>query len=35
MNTAAKSIYRKNQKRVVYVMAEYGGELEEVLPMLF
>ena len=27
-NTAAKSIYRKNQKRVVYVMADMAGELE-------
>ena len=26
--TAAKSIYRKNQKRVVYVMADMAGELE-------
>ncbi|GGF71487.1 efflux RND transporter permease subunit [Wenyingzhuangia marina] len=27
-NTAAKSIYHKNQKRVVYVMADMAGELE-------
>jgi len=27
-NIAAKSIYRKNQKRVVYVMADMAGELE-------
>ncbi|MDO6597429.1 efflux RND transporter permease subunit [Oceanihabitans sp. 2_MG-2023] len=27
-NTAAKSIYRKNQKRVVYVMADMAGALE-------
>ncbi len=27
-NTSAKSIYRKNQKRVVYVMADMAGELE-------
>ncbi|GAA4300757.1 efflux RND transporter permease subunit [Aestuariibaculum suncheonense] len=26
--TSAKSIYRKNQKRVVYVMADMAGELE-------
>ena len=26
--TAAKSIYRKNQKRVVYVLADMAGELE-------
>jgi multidrug efflux pump subunit AcrB len=26
--TAAKNIYRKNQKRVVYVMADMAGELE-------
>jgi len=26
--TAAKSIYRKNQKRVVYVMADMAGDLE-------
>ena len=27
-NTRAKSIYRKNQKRVVYVLADMAGELE-------
>lgn len=27
-STAAKSIYRKNQKRVVYVLADMAGELE-------
>jgi len=27
-NTKAKSIFRKNQKRVVYVMADMAGELE-------
>lgn len=27
-STSAKSIYRKNQKRVVYVMADMAGELE-------
>ncbi len=27
-NTAAKSIYRKNQKRVVYVLADMAGDLE-------
>ena len=27
-NTKAKSIYRKNQKRVVYVLADMAGELE-------
>ncbi|WP_442266738.1 efflux RND transporter permease subunit [Tenacibaculum sp. ZS6-P6] len=27
-NTSHKSIYRKNQKRVVYVMADMAGELE-------
>ncbi len=26
--TSAKSIYRKNQKRVVYVLADMAGELE-------